>query len=38
MTNSTSILFRTAALAISAGVVFLAASPLFEMAAQIISN
>jgi hypothetical protein len=38
MTNATSILFRTAALAISAGLVFLAANPLFEAAAQIVSN
>lgn len=36
MTNAASILFRTAAIAVSAGLVFLAASPLADMAAQII--
>jgi hypothetical protein len=38
MTNASSILFRAAAIAVSAGLVFMAANPLAEMAAQIILN
>jgi hypothetical protein len=38
MTNATSILFRTAAIAVSAGLVFLATNPLLEMAAQIFNS
>lgn len=38
MTNAASILFRTVAIAVSTGLVFAAASPLAEMAAQIFAG